>query len=69
MDFYRVLCWGRFVFNICQFIAASVSCTWKTLADDYKLYFSFLQDTCVSILLGMMQLQKDLNKVCLVLKS
>ena len=50
-------------------IVTSVTCTWKAFADDYKLYHRFPRDTCVPILLGMMQLQKDLDKVCLVTKS
>ena len=50
-------------------VATFVSCSWKAFADDCKLYFRFPRDTCVPILLGMMQLQKYLSKVCSVAKS
>ena len=52
-----------------NYIANSVECCCKAFADDFKLYLSFPQKTCVPILQEMMQLQKELDKVCSVARS
>ena len=45
-------------------IASSLGCCWKAFADDFKLYFSFPRDSCISVFQGMMiQLQQDLDMV------
>ena len=50
-------------------IAKSLQCQWKPFVVDFKLYLSFLRSTCVLILQGMMLLQNDLERVCLIAKS
>ena len=52
-----------------NYIASSVDCCCKAFVDDFKFYLSFPQNTCVSILQGMMGLQKDLDKLCSVTRS
>ena len=39
-------------------IAATVECYWKAFADNFKHYFSFPRDSCISMFQGMMQLQR-----------
>ena len=50
-------------------IANTADCCWKAFADDFKLYLSFRQSTCVPVLQGVMQLQSDLDRICSVARS
>ena len=50
-------------------ITSLVNCKWTAFADDFKLCMSFLHDSCLSVLQGMMQKQRDLDSVCSLARS
>ena len=50
-------------------VAASLGCRCRAFADDFKLDLSFSRKSCISVFQGMMQLQRDLDKICSVAKS
>ena len=47
-------------------IVASLGCCRRAFADDFKLYLSFSRESCISVFQEMMQLQRDLDKICSV---
>ena len=67
--FLNGLCWVLFCFLFVNYIANSVNCCCKAFSDDFKLYLRFPRNTCAPILQEMMRLQRNLDKVCSVIRS